>query len=67
MAPATGWPIARMAVPISRKAISAATLISENQNSISPKNFTASMFMPPTKASAMAAKIHCGTSAKLDQ
>ena len=66
-APPTGWPVARMALPTTRKATSAVTLISENQNSSSPKNFTASKFMPPTKASAMAANTHCGTAPKVPQ
>jgi hypothetical protein len=55
------------AAPISRKSTSAPTLMIENQNSISPNHFTATMFMAPTNASAMKAKIHCGTSVNVPQ
>ena len=65
--PSTPWPVTTSSVPTTRNSISAPTLTSENQNSISPNHFTATMFMPPTKNSATRAKSHCGTSAKVSQ
>ena len=67
VSPSTPWPVRTSTVPTMRNSTSAPTLTSENQNSISPNHFTATMFMPPTKASATRAKSHCGTSAKVPQ
>ena len=50
-----------------RNSTSAVTFTSENQNSISPNQLTAIIFMTVTSESAARAKSHCGTSEKVPQ
>ena len=51
----------RKTMPMMRKATRANTLMSANQNSISPNTFTETRFRDRTTASATSAITHCGT------
>jgi hypothetical protein len=51
----------RKQVPTIRKITSAATLMSANQNSISPKSLTLTRLSESTTTRAIKAIVHCGT------
>ena len=58
---------ARKMVPATRNAISAITLISAAQNSISPNHLTEIMLTDSTITSAISATAHCGTTSNAFQ
>ena len=58
---------ARKTVPTTRNVTSASTLISEAQNSISPKTLTEIRFIDTTTTSAIRARTHCGMAWKACQ
>ncbi|MNN44883.1 hypothetical protein D3C81_1591930 [compost metagenome] len=64
MCPATSWPVAKKNEPTTKKILIAATLITANQNSISPNHLTPTRFINVTTPKALSANIHCGTSEK---
>ena len=58
-----GEPKMTKQMPTIRKITSAATLIRENQNSISPKTFTEIMLVTTTSTTTARATAHCGIAA----
>ena len=66
------WPLIskrppRNTIPTTRNVTSAATLMIEAQNSISPNSFTEIMFSVTTIPSAMSAINHCGIALNMPQ